>query len=324
MFNYKKIIKKRKSRVKFLQHFSWVSDKTMIRLQYRIKFGRKLNLKSPKRFTEKLQWYKLYYYNPLMPICAGKNLVRKYVESKGLISILNEQYGVYQNEKEINFSSFPNEFVLKATVGSASQQIYICRDKTTINENEVREKIKGWLDLYPNNGKRKHVGREWPYDAVKTEIVAEKFIDSSSCPDGLVSYKIFCFNGEPRFVYMIVDVKDGYFDADYGIYDADFNRLPYNRVCEANLLPSATKPKNWSRMIEIAKILSKDFPHVRIDLYNIDGNIIFGEMTFFNDSGYMKYDPDVFDYLAGDMFTLPLKTKKPKHFRRIVEKYNDE
>lgn len=319
MFNYKKLIKDRRSRVKFLQHFHWVSDKVMIKLQYRIKFGRKLNLKKPRRFTEKLQWYKLFYYNPLMPICAGKNKVRDYVKSKGLDYILNEQYAVYSSPDEIDFSLFPNKFVLKATVGSASQQVYVCTDKSKIDEKEIREKVKKWLELYPNNGKRKHVGREWPYDAVKTEIIAEKYIDSSACPDGLVSYKIFCFNGKPGFVYMIVDLKDGYFDADYGIYSPSFERLPYNRVCEANLEPHATKPQNWDEMIQIAETLSDGFPHVRIDLYNVNGKIIFGEMTFFNDSGYMKYNPDEFDFVAGDMFELPNKTKKPKNFRKIIK-----
>lgn len=299
-----------------LQRFSWIPDKMMIKLQYRIKFGRRLNLKSPKRLTEKLQWYKLYYYNPWMTVCAGKNRVREYVKSCGLEHILNEQYAVYNDAEEIDFSQLPNRFVLKATVGSAGQQVLICLDKSQLNEEDTRNKVRNWLDLYPNT-KRKHVGREWPYDGVKTEIVAEKYIDSSSCENGLLSYKIFCFNGKARFVYLIVDVKDGFFDADYGIYSPEFERLPYNRVCEANLDQVVEKPKNWDEMISVAETLSKEFPHVRVDLYNIDGQIIFGEMTFFNDSGYMKYNPDEFDFVAGDMFVLPEKTDKPKDFREI-------
>ena len=319
MFDYKKIIKSRETRVRLLQHLRWVPDELMLIVQYYIKFRRKLNLNNPKRFTEKLQWYKLFYYNPLMTVCAGKNHVRDYVKSKGLESILNEQYAVYNNADEIDFSIFPEKFVLKATVGSASQQVFVCTDKSKINPDEVRKRVNNWLDLYPNDGSRMHVGREWPYDGVKTEIIAEKYIDSSMCPDGLVSYKIFCFNGKPAFVYMIVDVKDGFFDADYGIYTPEFEKMPYNRVCEANLQPKTTKPENWEDMIRVAKILSEGFPHVRIDLYNVNGKIIFGEMTFFNDSGYMRFDPDEFDFIAGEMFELPLKMKKPKDFRKIKD-----
>lgn len=319
MFDYKKIIKSRRARVRFLRLFRWIPDETMVKLQYRIKFGRKLDLKNPKRFTEKLQWYKLYYYNPLMTTCAGKNKVRDYVKSKGLERILNEQYGVYSTAEEIPFEKLPDEFVLKATVGSASQQVMIVRDKSKLDLEETRKKVNSWLELYPNDGTRMHVGREWPYDGVKTEIIAEKYIDSSMCPEGLVSYKIFCFNGKPRFVYMIVDLKAGYFDADYGIYTPDFEKLPYNRVCEANLVPTTTKPENWDEMIKIAETLSSEFPHVRVDLYNVQGKIIFGELTFFNDSGYMRYDPDEFDFIAGDWFKLPEKIKKPKDFRKIKD-----
>ena len=126
------------------------------------------------------------------------------------------------------------------------------------------------------------------------------------------SYKIFCFNGKPRFVYMIVDIKAGYFDADYGIYSPEFELLPYNRVCEANLVPTTTKPENWDEMLKVAEILSSEFPHVRVDLYNVQGKIIFGELTFYNDSGYMRYDPDEFDYICGDWFELPEKVKRPR------------
>ena len=316
MFNYKKIIKNRRTRIIILKLFSWVPDIIMLKIQYRIKFGRRLNLKEPKRFTEKLQWYKLYYYNPLMTLCAGKNRVRDYVKEKGLEYILNEQYNVYSNANEIDFDELPDRFVLKSTVGSASQQVLVCTDKNSIDYEEVRNRVNSWIKLYPNK-RRKHSGREWPYDGVKTEIIAEKYIDSSKEKYGLLSYKIFCFNGEPRFIYLIVDVKDGYFDADYGIYSPDFVKLPYNRVSEANLECDLKKPDNWDEMLHVARVLSSEFPHVRVDLYNVGGKIIFGELTFFNDSGYMRYNPDEFDFVAGDYFKLPQKAKKPRGYRKI-------
>lgn len=312
MFDYKKLIKSRRLRVLLLGWLAWIPDEVMLRLQYRIKFGRKLDLKNPRRFTEKLQWYKLYYYNPLMTQCAGKNHVRDYVKAKGLEYILNEQYGVYERAEDIPFDQLPQEFVLKSTVGCASQQVMVVRDKSKLDLDATRKKVNDWLAQFPNDRKRTNSGREWPYDGVKTEIIAEKYIDSSMCPDGLVSYKIFCFNGKPRFVYMIVDIKAGYFDADYGIYSPEFELLPYNRVCEANLVPTTTKPENWDEMLKVAEILSSEFPHVRVDLYNVQGKIIFGELTFYNDSGYMRYDPDEFDYICGDWFELPEKVKRPR------------
>lgn len=318
MIDYKRIIKDRKMRMQILNLFSWLPDKLMLKLQYRIKFGRKLNLKNPKRFSEKLQWYKLYYYNPYMVMCAGKNKVRDYVKNKGLDYILNEQYGVYQNADSINFDLLPDRFVIKSTVGAASQQVLLCTDKSELDIEATRKKVAGWMGRTPNK-RRKSGGREWPYDAVKNEIIVEKYIDSSMYKEGLISYKIFCFNGKPKFVYMIVDIKAGYFDADYGIYSPSFERLPYNRVCEANLTPEINKPENWDEMMKIAETLSSEFPHVRVDLYNVGGKIIFGELTFFNDSGYMKYNPDEFDFIAGDYFVLPDKVKKPKGYRDIKD-----
>ena len=177
-----------------------VSPKLYGIVKYFLTYHKYLNINNPKTFDEKLWWLKLNYYNPLMTTCAGKNKVRDYVKSRGLERILNEQYGVYSTAEEIPFEKLPDEFVLKATVGSASQQVMIVRDKSKLDLEETRKKVNSWLELYPNDGTRMHVGREWPYDGVKTEIIAEKYIDSSMCPEGLVSYtsplfiSIFCRN----------------------------------------------------------------------------------------------------------------------------------
>lgn len=306
MINYQNIIKNRSTRVRILKLFSWLPDEVMVKLQYRIKFGRKLNLKDPKRFTEKIQWYKLFYHDPKMTQCAGKNHVRDYITSKGLGYILNERYGVYEKAEEIDFDSLPNRFVIKATIGAASQTVFVCLDKSKYTKEDIINKISGWI---PKDSKktRKNSGREWAYYNVKPEYVVEKYIDSSSCPNGLLSYKIFCFNGKPQFVYLIADIKEGFFDADYGIVSTSYEKLPYVRVGAEHLELKQRKPENFDEMIHIAEILSGEFPHVRVDLYNVNGKIIFGEMTFYNDSGYMRFDPDEFDYIAGDMFKLPEK-----------------
>jgi len=306
--DYKKIIKSRKTRVALLKLLNWIPDKMMLHIQYYVKFGRKLNLKDPRRFTEKLQWYKLYYRNPKMTQCAGKNQVREYVKGKGLEHILNEQYGVFKNANEIDFDVLPEQFVIKATVGSAGQQVLICRDKAKLDVDAAKAKMSTWISGHPDRPK-KNAGREWAYNNIKEELVVEKYIDASSCGHGLLSYKIFCFHGKAEFLYVIADVQDGYFDAGYGIYSTKFERLPVNRVGEVSLTLEQEKPDNLEEMIRIAEKLSEDFPHVRVDLYNIEGNIIFGEMTFYNDSGYMKYDPDEFDFEIGKLFVLPEKSR---------------
>ncbi len=304
--DYKSIIKSRAIRVKLLKLLDFVPDKLMIKLQYKIKFNRNIDLKNPKRLTEKLQWYKLYYHDPIMTQCAGKLDSREYVSNKGLDYILNEQYGVYKKADEIDFDALPNQFVIKATVGAASQQVYVCTDKSKDNWHELKEKINGWMYKNPDKP-RKNPGREWAYNNIKQRLVVEKYIDSSMCKNGLLSYKIFCFNGKAKFLYVIADVKEGYFDAGYGIYSTKFERLHYNRAGEVSLELLEDKPENLEEMILVAEKLADGLPHVRVDLYNIQGKIIFGEMTFYNDSGYMKYDPDEFDFIAGDMFELPEK-----------------
>ena len=314
--DYRKIIKSRDLRIKIMHLLSWVPDKLMLKIQYRIRFGRKLNLDNPKRLTEKIQWYKLNYYDPLMVTCAGKNCVRDYVKHCGLERILNEQYRVYECPDDVDFNELPERFVLKTTVGSAGQQVFVCQDKSKIDEEEIREKMRMWYKLYPPMH-RTNPGREWHYNAVKQEIVAEKYIDSSSSENGLLSYKIFCFNGKARFVYLIADIKDGFFDADYGIYSPEYKKINCKRVDAVSLDLSTPKPGNWNEMIQIAEKLSAPFPHVRVDLYNVNGQIIFGELTFFNDGGRMKFDPDEYDYIFGDYFVLPEKKKRPSNYRQL-------
>ena len=286
--DYKKIIKSQNLRFKILNLLSWVPDKTMVKLQYRIKTGRKLNLKNPQRFTEKLQWYKLYYRNPIMHQCVDKYEVRKYVESKGLKSILNELYGVYDKPEDIDFEKLPDKFVIKTTAGSGGQNILICDDKSKLDIEETKKKLKYWLKLNP----KKSFGREWAYEGTKNRIIVEKLLEPSN--KDLVDYKFFCFNGKCQYLYIISNRKLGE-SAELGIYDKSFNKIDAYRCDEKKQINKFDKPKNFDKMIKYAEKLSNEFPHVRVDFYNIDGTIYFGEMTFYDGSGYMKYDPDEFD-----------------------------
>jgi len=298
--NYKKLLKSRDVRVRILQMFSFIPDEWMLRIQYKIKTGRRLDLKSPKRYTEKLQWYKLYYRDSLMVQCVDKYAVRKYVESCGLGWILNEVFGVFDSPNEIDFDALPDRFVLKDTLGGGGNSVLICRNKSKLNKRNTLETLERWVK--PKKGK--HPGREWVYDLGKSRIIAEKYISANVEKGGLIDYKFFCFNGKVEYVYGIADRKVGQ-GAGLGIFTSDFELLPYERLDEAPLERRLDKPSNYDQMKQIAEKLSEPFPHARIDLYNQDGKILFGEITFFDGSGYMKYKPDEFDFMMGEKFILP-------------------
>lgn len=295
----KNSVKARLFRIKLMRIFSFIPDKVMVCIQYRVKTGRKLNLKSPKRYTEKLQWYKLNYRDSVMGECADKYLVRKFVESQGFEHILTPIIGVYSNPAEIDFDELPNKFVLKDTLGGGGSSIIICENKEKLNVKNTIGTLKKWVE--PKRGK--HPGREWVYDKKKSKILIESYIDSNLRSGGLIDYKFFCFNGRVAFVYGIADRKLGK-GVELGIYDREFNLLPYNRMDEKPLTRTIRKPLNYEDMVTCAEKLSSRFPHARIDLYDEKEKIRFGEITFFDGSGYMTFFPDEFDFKMGKEFAI--------------------
>ena len=295
--NYKRILKSQDIRFKILNLLSWIPDKMMVKIQYRIKTGRKLDLKNPKRYTEKLQWYKIYYKNPIMHQCADKYEVRKYLESKGLKTILNELYGVYNSVDEIDFDTLPEKFVIKTTAGSGGQNVMICEDKSKLNIEETKKIINKWL----KNNPKKSFGREWAYEGINNRIIIEKLLKSDD--KGLADYKFFCFDGKTQYIYVISQRKLGQ-QAILGIYDAEYNKIDAYRCDEQKQIEKYKKPNNFELMKQYATILSRDFPHARIDFYECDNKIIFGEITFYDGSGYMKYEPDDFDFKLGEKFNI--------------------
>lgn len=300
--DYKRIIKSRAVRVQIMRALSFVPDKTMIQLQYRIKMNRKPNLENPQRYTEKLQWYKLYYRDPLMAQCVDKYKVREYVAKQGYGNILNELYGVYDDPAKINFSALPTQFVLKDTLGGGGNSVIICKDKSTLDIPSAVATMKRWLA--PMQGK--HPGREWVYDKGENRIVVERYIPSDPETGGLIDYKFFCFNGKVAYVYGIADRKVGQ-KAGLGIFTPEFELLPYTRLDEKPLERTLCKPDNYADLLFCAEKLAEPFPHARIDLYDQNGRILFGEITFFDGSGYMKFGPDEFDFMMGKVFELPEK-----------------
>lgn len=286
-----------------LDILSFIPDKAMIKLQYRIKTGRKVNLKNPERYTEKLQWYKLYYRDPKMAQCADKYEVRKFVEDMGYKDILNEFCGVYESPDEIDFSALPEKFVLKDTLGGGGSAVIVCTDRETADFEDYKKQMRDWVNIKPVRGG----GREWVYyyNKPKHRIICEKYIEHENSVS-LTDYKFFCFGGKCKYIYVITNRRLGK-DAEIGIYDRDFNLLPYYRVGEGKPVHLVKKPQRLDEMIEIAEKLSARFPHVRVDLFYEKNEIIFGELTFFNGSGYIEFEPDEFDFILGKEFKLPEK-----------------
>lgn len=297
MMDYKKLFKTKKSRAAVLNALRFVPDSVMLPVQYRIKLGRKLNLNPPKRFTEKLQWYKMHYRNPVMHQCADKFLVRDYVKEKGLESILVPLIAKFNTLEEVKWDELPDQFVIKTTHGGGGLNVVVCSDKSKLPMDELKEK----LAFKSHPVKTNTLGREWAYYDLEPGIVVEKLLINKENPAaGINDYKFFCYNGVAK--YIIVDV-DRYIGHKRNFYDRDWNDLHVLSDCPA-IDREIERPENLDEMLAIAGKLSEDFPYVRVDLYNVDGKVYFGELTFYPWSGYVQYTPDGWDYRFGEGFDL--------------------
>ena len=301
MDGYKKIIKSRKHRLMILRVLGFVPDSIMIRLQYYIKLKRKLDLRNPQRFSEKLQWYKLYYRDPLMRKCTDKADAREFVKDCGLKHILNECYGVYSSVDEINFDSLPMSFVMKATLGGGGNSVILVRNKEEADIENIKKIAREWTN---KPARKKNAGREWAYKEEKSMIIVEELLeDNKNKFSSIDDYKFMCFNGKVQYVFVY---RDRFNDVKRAIYDRDWSYLNIESGYE-RLSDDIPKPENFGEMCAVAEKLSERFPFVRTDLYLVNGKIYFGEMTFYPTSGYITFEPDEFDYTMGEHFVLPEK-----------------
>lgn len=263
-----------------------------LKFEYKRQTGYNLNINNPCSYNEKLQWLKLHWYDPEATRCADKYLVRQYVKERGLGYILNDLYGVYENIDDIDIEQLPNEFVMKVTHGCG--QNLICTDKSKLNWGFEKKKFKKWL-------KKSHYydSLEWVYRDIKPRIIVEKLIKTA---DGKPpkDYKIFCFNGEPKCLFV---ASDRGIATKFDFYDCNWNLLQVKQHYP-NSGKIFSKPKELEKVLEYARVLSKGFPHVRVDFYIENGAIIFGECTFFHFSGSQKFEPREFDYILGEYLDL--------------------
>lgn len=272
----------------------FMKDETFIKWEYFSGMRKFPDLKSPKTYNEKLQWLKLNDKHSEYTIMVDKYEAKEYVKK-----IIGEEYiiptlGVWDNFDEIDFDKLPNQFVLKTTHDSGG--IVVCKDKTKLDLNVARKKLEKSLQ---HNFFYEH--REYPYKDVKPRIIAEKFMVDESGTE-LKDYKFFCFDGIVKMLFVATDRP---FDTRFDFYDTDFKHLPFKQGH-----PLATKeirkPNGFEEMKRIASTLSKGIPHVRVDLYDINGKIYFGELTFFHLSGNVPFEPKEWDNKIGEWLKLPM------------------
>ncbi len=269
-------------------------DALWLRVLYRTKLHRSLNLKNPQKFTEKLQWLKLHDRNPLYSQLVDKYEVKQYVEEKLGKKYLIPTLGVWNHFDEIDFDALPDQFVLKCTHDSGG--LCICKDKSLFDKGSAKEKLERSLS---NNFY--WWTREWPYKNVKPRIIAEKYMVDEGGME-LKDYKFFCFNGEPYYIQLdfdrFIDHKRNIFNAKWELQDVEI-QFPsdHSRFTEC--------PANLDEMLTVARKLAGDFPHVRVDLYNIQGSVFFGELTFYHGGGFEEFRPQEWDDIFGDLLKLP-------------------
>lgn len=314
MEGYKKVIKSRKIRLLILKFLKIIPTKLMLKIQYKLKTGRRLNLRKPLRYTEKLQLYKMKYRNPLLHILTDKEEVKNFIKKIGLSKILIETYGVYSKYSEINFETLPKSFVVKSTNGGGGNQVFLIKDKYQYDFKKLEKQIKSW----PKKTSSRDAGREWCYGGLKTKILIEKHLPKDKNND-IVDYKFFCFNGKVHYIDVIENrnFDEESYKGTLTKYDENFNKTNYTEHNFKKNENKINKPVNFDLMKQYAEKLSKGFPHVRVDLYNIDGEIYFGEMTFYDSSGYALYDPDDYDYILGDL----LDVKSFKRSKKSQDNY---
>lgn len=255
-----------------------------------------LDLKNPKTFDEKLWWLKLNNRDPLLTKCSDKDAVRDYVKECGLEDILLEQVGIYDNAKEISFEDFNGmgEIIFKCTHGSGENYILSPEKKNNLKTFRRRFNFALKQNAY-------WFSREWNYKNVKRRIVAEKVVRDKNGKLPL-DYKFMCFDGEPKLLFLDLGLytDDLIYNEKYprNIYDMNFQLLPVWET-RPNYEGQVDKPENFERMVEIARTLSKPFPHCRVDLYNLDGKIYFGEITFYHGGGCNDVQPEEWDLKIG-------------------------
>ena len=269
-------------------------DERYLKILFRLSTGKKLNLDSPETFNEKLQWLKINNRRDIYTVMVDKFDAKRYVAS-----IIGEEYiiptlGVYERFDDIDFNKLPNQFVIKCTHDSGG--LVICKDKKVFDNRKAKKKITKCLkkNFYWSS-------REWPYKNVKPRIIIEKYMEDAK-NKSMRDYKVFCFDGNPAILYISDDSHTA--NQKIAFFDKDYNQLPIKRKDYRDYSTIPQKPKNFKKMLELSSLLSKGIPHLRVDWYEINGKLYFGELTFFTCSGMIPFESDEWDKKLGNMIDL--------------------
>lgn len=286
----------RKLGVALVHRLEWLPDKIYLQLLYFFEMGKPLNLKAPRTFQEKIQWLKLYNrkpeYTEMVDKYAVKNLVGSVIGAEFIIPTI----GVWNKFSDIDFDKLPNKFVLKTTHGGGNCGVIICRDKSKFDKEEAKQKLEVSLrsSIYRSM-------REWPYKNVPRRIVAEQLLEIPDSED-LSDYKIFCFNGEPKYIQVIQD-RNTRETIDF--YDTDWNHQDFiglnKSAVPGKLVP---KPDNLAEMLNAAKLIAGNTIFLRVDMYRVEEKIYFGEATFFPASGFGYFTPKEWNSELGNLISL--------------------
>ena len=276
------------------RHF--VNPEKYIYRLFRERMGYELCLDNPKTFSEKLQWMKLYDHNPLYTKLVDKYEVKQYVKEK-----IGEQYviptiGCWDRVEDVDFNALPNQFVLKCTHDSGG--LVICKDKKKLDIKKTKKTLSKSLkrNFY-------YMGFEWPYKNVPPRVIAEKYMEDTKTKE-LRDYKFFCFNGVVKAMFIATERQKEGEDVKFDFFDADFNHLPFKQGHEnAPVMPE--KPHCFDEMKKLAAVLSQGLVQVRVDFYEVDRKVLFGEMTFFHHGGWTRFDPHEWDTTFGKWVVLP-------------------
>lgn len=278
--------------------FTWIPDKLYLQLMFRFSMGYWPDFKKPKTFNEKLNWLKLYNrkpeYTKMVDKLSAKNYVANIIGPEYLIPTID----TWVRTEDINWESLPNKFVLKTTHGGGSNGVIICKDLNNFDKQQAIKKLNTSLrqDIY----KKK---KEWPYKDVAHRIIAEQFLEDKDNEGDLHDYKFFCFNGKVKFFKIDFDRTTNH-HANY--YDLNGELQPFGEnSCPPIPQKHLNMPSQLVTMVELAEKLSKGMPFLRVDFYEVNNNIYFGELTFYPASGMGKWIDETWDFKFGSWLTLP-------------------
>lgn len=270
------------------------NDQTYIKMRWKLSMDYSLNLENPQTYNEKLQWLKLYDRRP-----EYVKMVDKYEAKELVSSIIGSQYiiptlSVYDSVEDIDFDKLPNQFVLKCTHDSGG--VVICRDKKTLNIENAKKKLLHGLkhNFYYQN-------REWPYKQVKPRIIAEQYMEDDN--NELIDYKFFCFNGKVKALFIATDRQNSKEETKFDFFDENFKHLEVTNG-HPNAINMPKKPICFDKMKELASKLSSGYPHIRVDFYEVNGEVYFGELTLCHWGGFVPFKPKEWDYTFGSWLNI--------------------